>query len=34
MENKIDSIVIEKNNGNGDTTYLTHNFHTYPANFR
>lgn len=24
---------FEKSNGNGSTTYLTHNFHTYPAKF-
>src|SRR3989339_1416472 len=24
---------FEQSNGNGSTTYLTHNFHTYPAKF-
>lgn len=33
MENKIASIAIEQTNEKGDTTYLTHNFHTYPAKF-
>jgi len=29
----VKSIEIEKRLGNRDTTYLTHNFHTYPAKF-
>ena len=33
MQNNIGSIVIETSKGNGDTTYLTHNFHSYPAKF-
>jgi len=35
METKqlIMNIEFEKTNGNGSTTYLTHNFHTYPAKF-
>lgn len=27
------NLEIEKSKGNGSTTYLTHNFHTYPAKF-
>src|SRR3989338_7144204 len=33
METKqlVMDLEFEKSNGNGSTTYLTHNFHTYPA---
>ena len=35
METKqlVMELEFEKPNGNGSTTYLTHNFHTYPAKF-
>jgi DNA modification methylase len=35
MENNsiVMNLEFEKSNGNGSTTYLTHNFHTYPAKF-
>lgn len=35
METKqlVMELEFEKSNGNGSTTYLTHNFHTYPAKF-
>ncbi|MBU1622672.1 MAG: site-specific DNA-methyltransferase, partial [Nanoarchaeota archaeon] len=29
----VSELEFEKPNGNGSTTYLTHNFHTYPAKF-
>ena len=31
--NLVMKIEFEKSNGKGSTTYLTHNFHTYPAKF-
>src|SRR3989338_7438267 len=35
METKqlVMELEFEKSSGNGSTTYLTHNFHTYPAKF-
>src|SRR3989338_11522591 len=35
METKqlVMELEFEKSSGNGGTTYLTHNFHTYPAKF-
>lgn len=32
-EQLVMELEFEKSNGNGSTTYLTHNFHTYPAKF-
>ena len=32
-ENIINKITFEQISGNGKTTYLTHNYHTYPAKF-
>ncbi len=31
--NSVMELEFEKSNGNGSTSYLTHNFHTYPAKF-
>ena len=33
METEINKIKIEQSKINGDTNYLTHNFHTYPAKY-
>lgn len=33
LNNKILDFKFERSTGNGSTTYLTHNFHTYPAKF-
>jgi DNA modification methylase len=32
-ESILNQFEFEKSNGNGSTTYFTHNFHTYPAKF-
>src|SRR3989338_3647386 len=32
-EQLVRGLEFEKSSGNGGTTYLTHNFHTYPAKF-